>query len=574
MVMVAGPKLARLIENPGGTAWTFFLALSPPPAAPCGEVTTVLIRSGLLLGCLVFGPAGSAQVQDWSGIEGLYRPAAYPFGAEASFGSSLDVSGDWLVIGSYGGDSVHLYRRETTGWEFAQSIRGPLSSFVGNSFAIEGDALLVGLRVFGAPGPERGRVWVFTRDGEEWIHRTSLDAPDLEDGSFFGYSVALHGDLIAVGAPKHAVVGGYQGGAVVLFERTQNGWEQAATIPWEPCCNGAAGTSFAFDGWMGWSVAVWDGVVVAGAPVSEHGQVYTFEKDPAGAWRRTASILDPSPEISGRFGHDVALEGGTLVVGRHRPSSPGFLEFAGSAYVFHRQPGGAWDLAQTLQASDGHGGGDHGDEFGRQVEILNGRIVVSAPRHDGDEPLDGKVYVFEQDAAGVWKEVRHITSPRGQLETGFGQAMTLSSQHVFSSRINDVSARFFVYATELPIGEVFCDAASHELSLLGVESLATNEIELVAFGVGAGWRSAFLMGTERVTPPLGSGSLCIGPTPTLLGPVRVIEEGPRVVQALDLAVPPLVGVAFPGSTLTFQHWTQRAGSLPQLSNAVGIELAQ
>ena len=85
----------------------------------------------------------------------------------------------------------------------------------------------------------------------------------------------------------------------------------------------------------------------------------------------------------GYFGHSVAIDGETLVVGASgmewAGSNPtGVGSNQGVVYVYTPQTSGdptAWVLRATLRADDGGGG----DQFGRSVAISEDTIVVGAP---------------------------------------------------------------------------------------------------------------------------------------------------------------------------------------------------
>ena len=108
------------------------------------------------------------------------------------------------------------------------------------------------------------------------------------------------------------------------------------------------------------------------------------------------------------FGHSVAMDGETVVVGASGMNSqPGFdtifdtnVNNQGAAYVFTPQTAGdpsVWVLRATLQADDGGGG----DQFGRSVAISEDTIVVGAP---GDVGPGGSrntaAYVFTRADPG------------------------------------------------------------------------------------------------------------------------------------------------------------------------------
>ncbi|MBS0150016.1 MAG: FG-GAP repeat protein [Nitrospira sp.] len=49
-----------------------------------------------------------------------------------------------------------------------------------------------------------GAAYVFTRSGTSWAQEAYLKAPNAEAGDLFGYSVAVSGNTVVVGAPGEA----------------------------------------------------------------------------------------------------------------------------------------------------------------------------------------------------------------------------------------------------------------------------------------------------------------------------------------------------------------------------------
>ena len=82
--------------------------------------------------------------------------------------------------------------------------------------ALSGDTLAVG--AYGEAGnatgvngnqanngePYSGAVYLFTRGGTTWSQQAYLKASNTGAGDYFGYSVALSGDTLAVGAYREA----------------------------------------------------------------------------------------------------------------------------------------------------------------------------------------------------------------------------------------------------------------------------------------------------------------------------------------------------------------------------------
>ena len=91
---------------------------------------------------------------------------------------------------------------------------------------------------------------------------------------------------------------------------------------------------------------------------------------PADNYQEVAKLTAADAAADDRFGHRVAMDGGTVVVGAYRKDGQ-----TGAAYVFRTSDGGAsYGQVVKLTASDAA----VGDWFGYPVAIANGTIVVGA----------------------------------------------------------------------------------------------------------------------------------------------------------------------------------------------------
>src|SRR5439155_9191835 len=124
----------------------------------------------------------------------------------------------------------------------------------GNAVAISGDTIVVGAlyegsKSAGVNGNQgdntaygAGAAYVFVRTGATWTQEAYLKASNPDYLDFFGWSVGISGDIIAVGAPWE--FGGGSGinagdqndnsidnaGAVYIFGRHGTTWSQEAYI--------------------------------------------------------------------------------------------------------------------------------------------------------------------------------------------------------------------------------------------------------------------------------------------------------------------------------------------------------
>ncbi|MCA9246941.1 MAG: hypothetical protein KDA42_07490, partial [Planctomycetales bacterium] len=135
---------------------------------------------------------------------------ADPVESPDDFCSALDVDGVWMAVGASwdstaveGGGAVHLLRREQGEWIEHAILRpddpGEGATF-GLSVAISGDYLVVG-----APGKtvldaeDAGAVYVYHFDGAQWRLLQKLQAEDPQPHERFGSSVAIDANTLLVG---------------------------------------------------------------------------------------------------------------------------------------------------------------------------------------------------------------------------------------------------------------------------------------------------------------------------------------------------------------------------------------
>jgi len=103
------------------------------------------------------------------------------------------------------------------------------------SVAISGDRIVVGAPEEDSDGSNEvdnsaftaGAAYVFVRDETSWSQQDYLKASNAGAGDMFGYSVAISGDTILVGAPEEGSDGSDEGdnsaslaGAAYVFERS------------------------------------------------------------------------------------------------------------------------------------------------------------------------------------------------------------------------------------------------------------------------------------------------------------------------------------------------------------------
>lgn len=304
-------------------------------------------------------------------------------------GAMLAVVALWCAPGAVAGWDDVIARLTAPGASAGDGM--------GQSVAVDGERVVVGapyddVKVAGGTGVDRGSVEVFRRAGAVWQHEATLTAPEQDAARYFGASVALEGETIAVGAPFYDGAAGLAQGAVYVFEREGQGWILRARITAD---DGAAGDSF------GSSVAVADGTLAVGALADEEaagayqGSVSVYVGVGA-VWNRQAKLVDSDAGPGDSLGVCVTIEGDTIATGAFFDDGPGGYA-QGSVSVFVRS-NGAWSQQAKLTAIAGAAL----DLFGQSVALEGDTLVVGAHFDDNAAGLNqGSVTVFEIGRAHV-----------------------------------------------------------------------------------------------------------------------------------------------------------------------------
>lgn len=410
------------------------------------SVVTSVIAVALAAGW-VFPVPGSAATQ-------LAKLTASDGTAADLFGISVAVSGDTAVVGSPHGragvipatGSAHVFTRTGGVWteqaKLTASDAGPGDRF-GWSVSISGDTIVVsafwddiGLN------PDQGSVYVFTRTGETWTEQAKLTASDGAAFDEFGYSAAVSGDTVVVGAPKDDVAPNTDAkpvenqGSVHIFGRTGTTWTKQAQLT---ASEGAAGDLFGFSVGVSGVTAVIGALLDDVAPKEDvarnkdQGSAYVFARTD-GAWGEQAHLTASNGAGGDQFGFWVSVSGDTAVVGANLHNSQ-----QGAAYVFRRF-GQTWPEEADLVASDGAAG----DYFGRSVAVSGDMVVVGAQFDDVDPHADqGSAYVFTR-ADGTWPQKAHLIAPDGNDNDLFGVSVGASGDTaILGASFSDIGVKRF-----------------------------------------------------------------------------------------------------------------------------------
>lgn len=353
------------------------------------------------------------------------------------FGYSVALSGDTTVVGAYLDDhagglnagSAYVYVRTGGLWTQQAKLTAPdasQSDFFGYSVAVSGDTVVVGALQADEYGTDAGLAYVFVRAGGVWTHQATLVASDTALSDFFGVSVALSGDTTVVGAYADDHAGGGNAGSVYVYVRNGGSWTQLAKLT---ASDAAPGDSF------GISVALGSDTMVISAPQDDHtalnnpGSAYIFVRTgPPGAevWTEQAKLIASDGNAGDQFGDWVSVSGDTVLVGAKGNDHSG-LSNAGAAYVYVRTgpPGSeVWIQQQKLTASDAA----TIDFFGNSVALVGDTALIGAYQDDHAGGISaGTVYAFVRSGA-VWTQQAIMTASDAAESDWFGFSIAMDGE--------------------------------------------------------------------------------------------------------------------------------------------------
>ncbi|HWL84320.1 MAG TPA: hypothetical protein VNO21_00780, partial [Polyangiaceae bacterium] len=134
---------------------------------------------------------------------------------------ALAVSGDRAIVGAdivgQGQGALIVFERDKDGWHQREVIDFTEGTwtFV-TSIAFDGDGFVAGLAGDGLGGSVRS----YRRDNGTWREAQRLAPQGLRDDAAFGWSLAVSGNLLLVGAPDQYIGQSSKAGAAYVYTRS------------------------------------------------------------------------------------------------------------------------------------------------------------------------------------------------------------------------------------------------------------------------------------------------------------------------------------------------------------------
>ncbi|WP_028981122.1 T9SS type A sorting domain-containing protein [Sporocytophaga myxococcoides] len=272
----------------------------------------------------------------------LFQNATHKFEAVgpqySGFGYAHSMSSNWIVVGapkinSYTGT---VYLAKSVNGQYQNNFNTILTAHTPGQYDEFGRALDVhnNWLVIGAPNTYNtshgGYIEVWKESGSSWVRSQKITPSGLPADADFGYSVAIRGDRMVVGAPGIKKVYIYKQVNDVwvqeqIYQPNLPAWGQPATDAWG---NTVYLSRFGYD------VDITDGLLIVGDPEARKAAILTRN---GSVWQLTNTLNPPAsagPYNSDQFGYSVAIQFNRAVVGAPYPAQGGVRPNEGKVYLY------------------------------------------------------------------------------------------------------------------------------------------------------------------------------------------------------------------------------------------------
>ncbi len=342
------------------------------------------------------------------------------------YGYAMLVASGKLIIGSVPSHSqkrharILQFKKPTTGWENLRDYELEVSNIqfgsdenFGGSIDVYGDYMVVGANGANVSAMRSGGAYVFHHDGKEWVKVARLSASDGNLADYLGTHVAINDNYIALSNTAidsldqngnyvfHTV------GAVYIYQKPAGGWMDATEDQkiWPPVIASAQGFGYAVDLSEN-TMAVSEYYTGSSESV---GKVYVYTLYNS-RWVLEATLMNNYATKGDEFGISLSIDDSTIVVGAARTIIANASK--SNVYVYEKK-GSEWkDAFQDVRLSPTNN--KHGDLFGYDIHLHGEYLLVGAPGRDstGTES-SGRVYLYRRKGSswtGEYEELQFHSS--------------------------------------------------------------------------------------------------------------------------------------------------------------------
>jgi len=431
-------------RNRDSGAWQARGKLVPPSST---RVVNVALSAEWMAIAHTVGPSNQSAVQLYKRVDhpllGIWeRRESITRGTADALGAALRFSGTRLFLGAPGSDVfatnaglavVWKLNAATDTWaqeggDLPGAAQVAAGDAYGTSLAVDGNILAVG-----APGRTvsslagAGSIVMHYRDGATWPFEKRVVADDFlgrRANDRFGTAVALDGSWMMCGSPLHDGSNNDRdaAGLSALHSRNTSGNDEWGARHFATGLTPDSQMSRTIAGFNNvFAVSQYDTALAATVgPVD----LWTFN---AGEWNRLERLYAADFYTALEFGGSLDIDGEHLVVG-----APGENINQGAIYIFRRHQTAGWQpVAQPTVVGNAPGFTIGGQ--GTALAMEGDRLIVGAPTTSQNvglaiRPNSGLAYIFERNTGGedAWRLIRVLAGDDPRSGHRFGASVDIA----------------------------------------------------------------------------------------------------------------------------------------------------
>lgn len=270
----------------------------------------------------------------------FYQNATYKFegvGPQYSgFGYAHTLTNNWIIVGApkINNRTGRVYLSKSINGQYQNNFSTYISALTPNAEDEYGKAVDVhgSWLVVGAPNTttelHSGYIEIWKETNGVWARKQKIQPTGLSNTANYGFSVAIRGDRMVVGAPGERYIYIYK---LVNDTWVQEQWYYPYNVTWAKDIfgNSTPGWNFGYD------VDITDGLIIVGDPGARKAGILT--KNSSNVWQLTHTLLPPAssgPYNSDQFGYSVAIQFNRAVVGAPYPATAGVRPNEGKVYLY------------------------------------------------------------------------------------------------------------------------------------------------------------------------------------------------------------------------------------------------
>lgn len=363
------------------------------------------------------------------------------------FGWSVGIWENRAVVGSYKNENpddgttsgtvyVYQYDEDIESWELMDTEReingvpvlkaneGQNDDFFGASVDIWGDRIVVGAYTEDSDENGYGAVYIYQWNGTQWVLEIELKNPIPHPRDFYGWSVAIWENRVAVGGGHLNDKFSIDNGVVFVYEFNGFNWVLMESKNCVGNINYLSAENGQPDDFFGAAVDIWGDKIVIGTylnfladSLNDNTIVNIFFYD-GDNWVERPELPDPklNEDNKSMFGHAVAVWEDRISVGAYRNNEVDFE--AGANYIYitrkeldlrpstvqmFRKEADEWKWKRTfynpLPESNPELILSVGSEFGDSTFIHENRMIIGsnmAPEYGVKNPNVGYIYEYNE----------------------------------------------------------------------------------------------------------------------------------------------------------------------------------